>query len=1355
MLEASKHRPAVSRRTRVHADDIRRSVARQSTNWRESLGDGAMARNILVLVAVYPFLTLIPGLVLPASLYFLLAPVAALYFLWFAGLKRRLPFRVPWDWHGPDYSTPKPGRPNEYADADGLLYLGRDQETMTELHITNSDARRHMFCLGTTGSGKALPVRALVLTPDGFRRIGDLVEGDLILRSNGKIGRIAGVYPQGLRALVRLTFQDGRISDCDRDHLWKVRIDGDVTSADAAGWRVMTAADLGVFTGVYPERATRVPLVARPDAGAFAFKGDFFTLGAHPDWTQARPRGGCAPDQYSLIEIEARAAQRAVWAAGGVCLLVFDADGRAWLRYRLPLDRAAADCDLGIVSVEPLDQEEDCVCIKIEDDPDAPEHNGLFVTDNYVVTHNTEVLLGICAQPLMWSSGFLFVDGKGTPPFYARVFSLCKRFGRQDDLRVINFMGAEGSDAPSGGPSSQTNTMNPFARGTADQLTNMLISLMGDSGSSGDMWKGRAAQLISSAMSVLVELRDSGDLLLDVQAIRDFLPLGKGVWGRQAQPPARPGMARPGAPGAPASGMEGVTDAEWEAMKEKPGMIELYLRSLRGEFSTRSALALKGFFDSLPGFILDKAWSGQEQDGKTLEQYGYLSMQLTKPLGSLADDFGHIFRTPLGEVDMNDVVFQRRILVVLLPALQKAPDEIKNCGKIIIAMLKAMMGLASGDKIDGSRLQIIESSATKSSTPFVVVADEIGYYMVDGVDVMMAQARSLNFCVIPAGQDLQAMKKGGSTVADSVSANARLTIIGATEDAKETRQFVMDKIGRGHVAATSSYQSQSGMMGSQYTDQMSVSFQETELVTLQELQGLQAGEFYMLFEGVVARCSTFYIGEDFAARSRVNKFLKVRSPADRAPGLDQRKEIQFNADWETIFNRLNASAEHDLDHVDPTGGGGRQKNGGNDQELTVATPATAHGLEPEDMALFENYIGVAPALLDQDANPWGGADHLEDSANAWRAQADADHRWAALAGALAAAAFTPSHETQDDSADSHADDDPMAEIMADEQAETERLGGMRSAILGVRAPAMVVEDEEDEGDSGGPSPRPSASEIGEGGIPAREAAAARQAAAAGRRSPVETTQRVALATPASPVLDDSVVAAATAAMQPDIATQIDIATQPVAPSPAGAKTNADVSTSIFAEAMSPTPIEENAFAVALRRPQALAPATIREPLREAEAPLRETDAMADPTPSETSDETKRMTQEMADPDRPGDSSWVSPLAFPDVLTPEAPAPAQSPKKRWADQADSARPIGRGAATRTTEQTRLSDMKQVQDLLEQLVAESLTQEGRSGSGHPAARMFYRPSRRQNVLSRHDRLVLNEELQRNLSAPDEAG
>lgn len=89
------------------------------------------------------------------------------FYMWAASRKYKLPFKAPMNWGGPDYGSPKPGRPGQYAKASGILYFGRDEQSLEELWIENGDARRHGFFIGTTGSGKALPMDALVLTPHG------------------------------------------------------------------------------------------------------------------------------------------------------------------------------------------------------------------------------------------------------------------------------------------------------------------------------------------------------------------------------------------------------------------------------------------------------------------------------------------------------------------------------------------------------------------------------------------------------------------------------------------------------------------------------------------------------------------------------------------------------------------------------------------------------------------------------------------------------------------------------------------------------------------------------------------------------------------------------------------------------------------------------------------------------------------------------------------------------------------------------------------------------------------------------------------------------------------------------------
>jgi phosphate starvation-inducible protein PhoH and related proteins len=70
--------------------------------------------------------------------------------------------------------------------------------------------------------GRAQPVATPVLTPDGFRPIGSLAVGDLVIGSNGEPTPVIGVYPQGEKDIYRVTAQDGPSTLASGDHLWAV-----------------------------------------------------------------------------------------------------------------------------------------------------------------------------------------------------------------------------------------------------------------------------------------------------------------------------------------------------------------------------------------------------------------------------------------------------------------------------------------------------------------------------------------------------------------------------------------------------------------------------------------------------------------------------------------------------------------------------------------------------------------------------------------------------------------------------------------------------------------------------------------------------------------------------------------------------------------------------------------------------------------------------------------------------------------------------------------------------------------------------------------------------------------------------
>ena len=70
--------------------------------------------------------------------------------------------------------------------------------------------------------GRAQPLSTKVLTPDGFRPIGEIAVGDRVIGSDGRPTELLGVYPQGFKDIYRVTTQDRASTLCSADHLWSV-----------------------------------------------------------------------------------------------------------------------------------------------------------------------------------------------------------------------------------------------------------------------------------------------------------------------------------------------------------------------------------------------------------------------------------------------------------------------------------------------------------------------------------------------------------------------------------------------------------------------------------------------------------------------------------------------------------------------------------------------------------------------------------------------------------------------------------------------------------------------------------------------------------------------------------------------------------------------------------------------------------------------------------------------------------------------------------------------------------------------------------------------------------------------------
>jgi phosphate starvation-inducible PhoH-like protein len=110
--------------------------------------------------------------------------------------------------------------------------------------------------------GRAQPVDTPVLTPEGFRPIGQLQVGDLVIGSNGEPTPVLGVYPQGEKDIYRVTAQDGASTLATADHLWAVKTPSDKRRGKPH--RVLTTREMMGDLRVAHQRRYELPLHSAP-----------------------------------------------------------------------------------------------------------------------------------------------------------------------------------------------------------------------------------------------------------------------------------------------------------------------------------------------------------------------------------------------------------------------------------------------------------------------------------------------------------------------------------------------------------------------------------------------------------------------------------------------------------------------------------------------------------------------------------------------------------------------------------------------------------------------------------------------------------------------------------------------------------------------------------------------------------------------------------------------------------------------------------------------------------------------------------------------------------------------------------
>ena len=261
------------------------------------------------------------------------------------------------------------------------------------------------------------------------------------------------------------------------------------------------------------------------------------------------------------------------------------------------------------------------------------------------------------------------------------------------------------------------------------------------------------------------------------------------------------------------------------------------------------------FLEALPGYTRPTAGQpGAQQNNQgraeANKQLGFLSMQFTEILGLLNNSYRHMMGFDNAEVDIYDIILNRRSLYVMLPSMEKSAGTISNLGKIIVNQIRSSLSKTLGAAgVQGSRLEKLESRPTNSETPMCCILDEYGSYAPKGFGEVAAQARSIGFATIFAVQDYASLKKADEGKGDEalrIWANTNIKIVMKTEDSKETMQAVMERIGKGMFFLQKGKEINKGFFSSKWQNKGESGYEEVSRIDPLQLFDFENGRMLVI-----------------------------------------------------------------------------------------------------------------------------------------------------------------------------------------------------------------------------------------------------------------------------------------------------------------------------------------------------------------------------------------------------------------------------------------------------------------------------------------------------------------------------
>ena len=447
----------------------------------------------------------------------------------------------------------------------------------------------------------------------------------------------------------------------------------------------------------------------------------------------------------------------------------------------------------------------------------------------------TEALVSMFYSALSTGAGGAYTDAKASPKLAMQIFQILRFLGRDDDFRIISYFTSQTVKAK-GTPDRISNTNNMFAFGPAELLTQLLTSLIPSSSGDNAIFSQNAETLASALMYPLVWRRDNLKQPLSISVIRAHLNLQRCV-----------ALA---------------TDNELpESMR----------------------LPLKSFLAGV-GWQQDKLLDGQPRS--LPEQFGYARGYFNLALAQLTDTYGHIHDTDTGEIDMADIITQRRVMVTMLPALQKSPEQLGMLGKIILSGQRNAAAVGLGARVEGTSADVLDNLPVDTSNIFLAVTDEYGAIPTPGYAEILTQGRGLGIGAIIASQDASGIMRGDEHAYKQIAENTTMKFIMRVESALDTWTLVSGVAGEQEV-----FRTQGMKLGGENNASMSMSYQSSRDITidkanrvvLQDFQEQIEGEFHLFSRGRLIRGRVFHADPPLENRQlRIHRMLPYSTPDPKA-----------------------------------------------------------------------------------------------------------------------------------------------------------------------------------------------------------------------------------------------------------------------------------------------------------------------------------------------------------------------------------------------------------------------------------------------------------------------------------------